>query len=347
MKTVDLRSDTVTLPTQEMRRVLAEAPVGDAGYGDDPSVNELERLGAEITGQEDCLFVPSGIMGNLIAILSHCRRGDAVLVGDRAHMYRYEGGGMAVLAGILPYLVDDIAGVPTPEAIRAACPVRDVHFAQPSLLCLENTHNDRGGLAVSPQNFAQALESGRDAGLAVHLDGARIFNAAVAWGVDIKEYTVSVDSVQFCLSKGLGAPMGSLVCGSQEFIARARFERKRLGGKLRQAGFMAMAGLYALKHHVSRLADDHRNAELAESLLMERGLATEPVFPGTRRTNMVYFNLPEKVQDVPAFAMACARRGVLFNASESPRVRLVFHLGVEEEDVRSAVSVIHEEVQRF
>ncbi len=347
MKTVDLRSDTVTLPTDEMRQAIAEAPVGDAGYGDDPSINELERLAAEVVGQEDALFIPSGIMGNAVSVMSHCQRGEAALVGDKSHVYRYEGGGLSVLAGVLPYPVDDSAGVPTPLEIQKACPVHDVHFAQASLLCLENTHNDRGGLAVSPRDFSQSLAAAREAGLAVHLDGARIFNAAVAWQVDVKEYTASVDSVQFCLSKGLGAPMGAMLCGSQEFIARARFERKRLGGELRQAGFMAAAGSYAMVHNIVRLADDHRNAELAEALLIDSGFATESVPSGTKRTNMVYFHLPEKVQDVQGFAVSCARRGVLFNVMEPRRVRLVSHLGVGEDDIRLALSVIFEEVRRL
>jgi threonine aldolase len=344
MKIVDFRSDTVTCPGDEMRKVIFEASVGDAGYDDDPSVNELESLAAELVGQEAALFVSSGIMGNIVSTLTHCRRGEAILVGDKAHIYRYEGGGFSAITGVLPYVLDDETGVPSPESVKDACPIRNVHFAQPSLLCLENTHNDRGGLAVSPVEFQKTVEMGRDMGLAVHLDGARIFNAAAAWDVDVKEYTASVDSVQFCLSKGLGAPMGALLCGSEEFISRAKFARKMVGGELRQAGFMAAAGIYALKKNVDRLVKDHENASIAEGLLSSAGLIVESVPEGTRATNMIYFHLPESGPDGEELSRRCLEKGVLLNAMEPRRIRLVTHLDMDEKDLRRGVEAVLEEV---
>ncbi len=340
METVDFRSDTVTCPDGAMRKAIFEASVGDAGYDDDPSVRELELLAAELTGQESAIFVPSGIMGNLVAVMTHCRRGEAVLVGDKAHLYRYEGGGLSALAGVLPYLLDDVSGIPSPHAISGACPIHNVHFAQASLLCLENTHNDRGGIAVSPEDFRKAVDAGRNMGLAVHLDGARIFNAAVAWGVDVKLFTSAVDSVQFCLSKGLGGPMGALLCGSDEFIGRAKFERKRVGGELRQAGFMAAAGVFALRHNVSRLSEDHHNARLLGELLSADGFEIEQAPVGTRETNMVYVRLPEDGPSSAELSRACKEYGVLFNDLEPHRFRLVTHLGVDEASVRSGAACI-------
>lgn len=342
---IDFRSDTVTCPDDRMRLAIFEAAVGDAGYGDDPSVRELELIAAEIIGQESAIFVPSGIMGNITALLTHCRRGEAALVGDSSHLYRYEAGGLSALAGVLPYILDDSDGLPSPDAIRGSCPIRNVHFAQASLLCLEVTHNDRGGVAPSPSRFRAAVEAGREMGLSIHLDGARVFNSAVAWGADVKDYTSSVDSVQFCLSKGLGGPMGAMLCGSEDFISRACFERKRLGGELRQAGFMAAAGIFALKNNVSRLSEDHDNAKLLADILSDEGMTVEPVPDGTRRTNMVYVTLPDSAPSASDLAMACRDRGVLFNDLEPRRFRLVTHLGVSRESVIKGASCIAREVR--
>ncbi len=340
MDAIDFRSDTVTCPDDGMRRAIFEASVGDSGYGDDPSINELEALAADIAGQEAALFVPSGVMGNITALCSHCERGEAVLVGDKSHIYRYEGGGLSAIAGLLPYLLDDEGGLPSLDSIRGGCPEVNVHFAQPSLLCLEVTHNDRGGLAQSPSAFKAVAEVAREMGLAVHLDGARVFNSAVAWGVDVKEYTSSVDSVQFCLSKGLGAPMGAMLCGSEEFIARARFERKRLGGELRQAGFMAAAGVYGLKNNVSKLEDDHEKAETLARTLIQGGMEVDSIPVGTRGTNMVYVKLPEDGPSSSDLAYRCRTYGVLFNDLEPRRFRLVTHLGLSQDDVVRGGQVI-------
>ncbi|WP_085545623.1 threonine aldolase family protein [Dethiosulfovibrio salsuginis] len=340
---VDFRSDTVTCPDGGMRKAIFEASVGDSGYGDDPSINELESLAADIVGQEAAIFVPSGVMGNITALGSHCRRGEAVLVGDKSHIYRYEGGGLSAIAGLLPYALDDSSGLPSPESVLNSCPEVNVHFAQTSLLCLEVTHNDRGGLAQPLSDFKAVVEAGREKGLAIHLDGARVFNSAVAWGVDVKEYTSSVDSVQFCLSKGLGAPMGAMLCGSEEFISRARFERKRLGGELRQAGFMAAAGIYALKNNIPKLLEDHENGQVLADTLAQGGLIVEPVPQGTRRTNMVYVNLAEKGPSSSELAASCKPKGVLFNDMEPRRFRLVTHLGMDREEViRGANCILRE-----
>lgn len=346
MNIIDFRSDTVTCPDDSMRRAIFEAAVGDAGYGDDPSIKELESLAAEITGQESAIFVPSGIMGNITALLTHCRRGEAALVGDGAHLYRYEAGGLSALAGVLPYILDDTDGLPSPSSVRASCPIRNVHFAQASLLCLEVTHNDRGGLAQSPGDFKAVVEAGREMGLAVHLDGARVFNSAVAWGVDVKRYTSSVDSVQFCLSKGLGGPMGAMLCGSEEFISQAYFQRKRLGGELRQAGFMAAAGVFALKNNVARLSEDHDNATVLAEILSDEGMTVEPVPSMTKRTNMVYVTLPDGAPSSSDLAQACRAKGVLFNDMEPRRFRLVTHLGVDRESVIEGASCIAKEGRR-
>ncbi|MDY3868732.1 MAG: GntG family PLP-dependent aldolase, partial [Pyramidobacter sp.] len=274
---------------------------------------------------------------NLVALMTHTRHGDGVLVGERAHLFKGEGGGITAVAGILPYALDDSTGCPSPASIAAAIPENNVHYPQPTLLCLENTHNDCNAVAVAPDVFAAAAEEGHRCGLAVHLDGARVFNAAAAWGVDVKEYTTAVDSVQFCLSKGLGAPMGSMLCGSKDFIERARFNRKRIGGALRQAGFMAAAGIYALKHNVARLAEDHANAQELNRLLAEGGLDVENM---PHSTNMVYFNLPKPLPEAMEFVGRIAQRGVLCNTAGARRVRLVTHLQVSAADVKEAADII-------
>lgn len=341
---IDLRSDTVTCPDEDMRQAIFEAKVGDAGYDDDPSVNELQDYAAWLTGKESALFMASGIMGNLVALMTHTRRGESLLVGKRAHIYGYEGGGLSAVAGVLPRLLDDSAGCPEPESIEEAIPEVDVHFAQASLLCLENTHNECGGVAVSPQRFAAAARTGRKAGLAVHLDGARLFNASVYWKTDVKSYTQEADSIQFCLSKGLGAPMGSMLCGSREFIEVARFNRKRVGGELREVGFMAAAGLYALRHNIDRLAEDHRRAARMGELLQSAGIAVEQREHGT---NMVYFTLPQTGGDGALLLKRLEKRGVLANTAGHRRLRLVTHLQIDDRAMEQAANIIIDEYARL
>jgi threonine aldolase len=340
MKKIDLRSDTVTVPTQEMREAMASAEVGDDVYGEDPTVNKLEEVAAEKVGKEAGLFVTSGTQGNLIALLAHCSKGDGAILGADCHIYNYEGGGIAAIAGVLPLLVDDTGGIMSKESVKKWCRPHNVHFAPARLLCLENTHNRQGGNAVSPSVFREVAEAAKAEGLSVHLDGARIFNAAVAWGVDVKEYTTAVDTVQLCLSKGLGAPVGSVLCGPKDFIEKARHWRKRLGGGMRQAGVIAACGLIAVEKMVDRLEEDHKNAALLAELLEEGGLHVEKP---DKRTNMVYFVVKGEESKVEELTKRCAARGVLFNALSKGRFRLVTHLWVTEKDVREAAKIIIEE----
>lgn len=337
---IDLRSDTVTCPDEKMLQAMSAAQVGDSGYGDDPSVDRLECLAAEMTGTEASLFMPSGVMGNLVALMTHCRNGDGVVVGQHAHLYCHEGGGLTACGGLQPYVVDDASGCPSVEALNAVMPDYDVHFPQPRLLCVENTHNGCGGVALEPSVCSALVSRAGELGLAVHLDGARIFNAAVACGVDVADYTSGVDSVQFCLSKALGAPMGSMLCGSASFIERARFYRKRLGGALRQAGYMAAAGIYALTHNVARLQEDHQRAAFLAQFLERQGLLVEHRHGST---NMVYFSMPQRCIDTSLLVDRCRQRGLLFNAAGSNRIRLVTHLHIDDEAVQKAVSIISEE----
>ena len=255
---IDLRSDTVTKPCAAMRRAMAEAEVGDDVYGDDPTVLRLEEEAAGLLGKEAALYVTSGTQGNLVSLLTHCGRGEGVILGRETHILNFEGGGMACLGGIMPLPADDPSGLPgIPEMEAVLKPADNVHFVRARLVCLENTNNRRGGHASTPREISERAAWAHDRGLDVHIDGARLFNAAVALGVKPADLVRDADSVQICLSKGLGAPMGSLVCASRAFVERARFWRKRLGGGLRQVGIVAAAGLYALRHrseeHTSEL----------------------------------------------------------------------------------------------
>jgi threonine aldolase len=289
---------------------------------------------------ESALYVCSGTMGNLAAILAHTQRGDGILMGARSHTWTHECGGVAGFAGVMPYPLDDGTGIPTAESIRSSFQSRgNVHHAPTSLLTLENTHNRSGGVPTDSGTFSLVTGEARSLGLKIHLDGARIFDAVAFFKNDVKEYASSVDSIQICLSKGLGAPMGSVLCGSAEFIGRARKYRKALGGGQRQSGIAAAAGLIALRDMRGRLSEDHANAALLADLLLGIGIDVEPV---PRRTNMVYFRTPEAVSDEVLFARACSERGVLLLASGKRRIRMVTHLGVGELSVRRAVDAIKE-----
>jgi threonine aldolase len=287
---IDLRSDTVTQPTPEMREAMYRAEVGDDVYGDDPTVNRLEELAAAKLGQAAAVFVASGTMGNLVSLLTHCGRGEEVIVGSEAHIFRYEAGGSSALGGIPQFQIpNDPDGTLPLDRVEAAIRGGDQHEARTKLIALENTHNRCGGTVLPVAYLRDVRELADRHGLKVHLDGARVFNAAVALGVDVKELTQHVDSVMFCLSKGLSAPVGSVICGSQDFIAQARRNRKMLGGGMRQAGVLAAAGIVALETMIVRLADDHANARhLAE------GLADTPGFVvdlARVQTNIVFFEL--------------------------------------------------------
>ena len=290
MERIDFRSDTVSWPTPAMREAMAAAPVGDDVYGEDPTVNELEALAAERTGKEAGLFVSSGTQGNLAAILTHAGRGEEAIVDSDAHTFVWEGAGMAAFGGIGPYpLPTDEQGRMDPAAVEGAVREVDDHLPRTRLILLENTHGGRGGVPIESGYFRRMREIADRHDLRVHLDGARLFNAAVALGVDVAELTRDVDSVTFCLSKGLCAPVGSVLCGSRDFVHEARRARKSLGGGMRQAGVLAAAGLISLREMVDRLADDHTHARmLAEGLAEIPGVSIDPA---RVRTNIVHFEL--------------------------------------------------------
>ena len=338
MEYIDLRSDTVTKPTPEMREAMAKAEVGDDVYGDDPTVNRLQDMAAEMTGHEAGLFVASGTMGNLSAVLAHCQRGDEVILGKEAHTFRYEAGGISVLGGVhscqLPNQPDgSIALADIEGAIRAD----DPHQPITRLIALENTHNRCGGTFQSVEYTRQVAGFAHARGLKVHLDGARVFNAAAALGVNVRALTALVDSVTFCLSKGLSAPVGSVLCGDREFIKRAHRVRKMLGGGMRQAGVLAAAGIVALEKMVSRLGEDHTQARaLAEGLSELRGLVLDA---GTPATNMVFMSLAAYVPlSASEVADKLKERGVLVGMAGMRRFRLVTHCWIGDEDVEKAVA---------
>lgn len=336
---IDLRSDTVTEPTPAMRAAMAQAAVGDDVYGEDPTVNHLEEIAAQRTGKAAAMFVPSGTMGNLCALLAHCNRGDEVIVGDQSHIYNYEAGGASVLGGVAFNVVpNQTDGTISLEHLHAA--VRwpdDPHCAETRLICLENTHNRCGGTVLTPEYLASVAEFAHERGLSVHLDGARLFNAAVALKIEVSELTRHVDSVQFCLSKGLAAPVGSVVCGREGFIRRARRARKILGGGMRQAGVIAAAGIIALEHMVHRLEEDHANARmLAEGLDSFPHIAIEPA---RVQTNIVIFRLRNGLSD-EEFIARLREHGVLMGDMGGGIIRAVTHYGIDAEDIATTLGVV-------
>lgn len=340
-KVIDLRSDTVTLPSPAMREAIANAPLGDDVYGEDPTVNRLEELAAAMVGKEAALLVTSGTMGNLTALLAHGARGQQVLLGDESHIYHYEGGGASALGGLvyhpLPNLPDGSLDL---AALRNALSHgSDSHHAPPGVVCLENTHNRCGGAVLPPEVLAQTHALAREAGVPLHLDGARVFNAAIALGIDARELTRHVDTVQFCLSKGLAAPVGSLLAGSRNFIAHAHRVRKMLGGGMRQAGIIAAAGIVALEHMVERLADDHDNARfLAEQMI---GLPGVELDLGRVQSNIVIFELDPVSGFSPEQLIAAAERhGVLLSGMGERKVRAVAHYGISAEDMQVAAATL-------
>jgi threonine aldolase len=339
MDVIDLRSDTVTLPTPEMRKAMASAELGDDVYGEDPTVNRLERMAAERLGKEAALFVASGTMGNAAATMAHCRRGEDVIVGDRSHIYLAEVGGAARMNGstlrAVPNLQD---GTLDRARLTRAFASSDIHEAPTGLLCLENTQNMCGGRVLSVAMLRELAAPARERGIPVHLDGARLFNAAVALGVPVAALAAEADSVMFCLSKGLSAPVGSMLCGSAEFIERARRARKMLGGGMRQAGILAAAGIVGLTTMVERLAEDHANARaLAAGIVGAPGLGVRPELV---ESNFVFFTVAGRdgqPTDAASFMAAAAKAGVLLSQGDDVRVRAATHYGISSEDVRRAV----------
>ena len=333
MKIIDLRSDTITLPTDEMRQAMFEAELGDDVHREDPTVNRLEELAAQMMGKEAALFTPSGTMSNLIAVLTHTRPGDEILVGSEAHMLWYEVGGASALGGVvIRTLPNDEAGRVDPDTVEQTIRPKEIHHPPTTLLCLENTQNRCGGAVLTREYTSAIAQLAHQHGLRVHLDGARIFNAAIALNVPASELAAPVDSVGFCLSKGLSAPVGSLLCGTQESVEEARKWRKMLGGGMRQAGVIAAAGIVALQKMVSRLAEDHANARrLADGLVRIPGFA---VHLEKVQTNIVNFEFPSTTPDFKPQAQA---RGVRFLYRSERKIRAVTHRMLSAEDIDEAL----------
>lgn len=328
MKRLDLRSDTVTLPCQAMRRAMASAEVGDDVYGEDPSIERLQQRAAQLLGKPASLFFPSGSMANQAALRAHTRPGDVVLASRDCHLLRYETGAAAALSGLQVEMLG-ADGAFDGDDVRAGLRAGSDHIAPTTVLAVENTHNAAGGRVFPQAQLESAVAAARGAGLALHLDGARLWNAAIASGRSPAELAAPFDSVSTCLSKGLGAPVGSLVSGSAELIARLRRIRKMLGGGMRQAGVLAAAGLYALSHNRQRLAEDHANARRLAEGLAALGFAVE----GPPQTNIVMF----RVKDQAAFAQACGERALLINAFAPGRFRAVLHLNISAADTAEAL----------
>jgi threonine aldolase len=339
VKTIDLRSDTITHPTEEMRQAMGTAAVGDDVFGEDPSINRLEGLAARMLGKEAALFTPSGTMSNLVAVLAHTRPGNEILIGSEAHMLWNEVGGASALGGVVMRTVpngeDGLIDLDVMEA--AIRPHNNLHYPPTTMLCLENTHNRCGGAVLTPEYTSGMATVAHQHGMTVHLDGARIFNAAVALGVPAAELSQDADSVCFCVSKGLSAPVGSLLCGRMEFVEKARKWRKMLGGGMRQAGVIAAAGIIALDNMVARLAEDHTTAQR-----LAHGLIRIPAFtswPERVQTNIIMFE-PPALSTAPDFIRAMASRGVRFSYPGGRRVRAVTHRMVGDEDIDETLNRI-------
>jgi threonine aldolase len=345
LKTIDLRSDTVTLPTQTMREAIFHAELGDDVFGEDPTTNRLEKMAAKRMGKEAALMVASGTMANLVSVLTHCKRGEEVILGDQSHTFLYEAGGISAVGGIHPHIiVNQPDGTMRLEDIKAAIRGNNVHFPRSRLICLENTHNRCNGSALTPQYMKSVAKLAVDRGLSVHLDGARIFNAAIALGVDVTELACYADSVSFCLSKGLSSPVGSLICSSSDFITEARRNRKVLGGGMRQSGIIAAAGITALEQMVDRLADDHENAKrLADGISRIQGLSIEL---NRIQTNIVYFDTADDQFDTGKLVKQLADRGIKILQVAPNRLRAVTHYGVSSEDIEITLATINEVMVR-
>jgi threonine aldolase len=338
---IDLRSDTVTKPTDAMRQAAFEAEVGDDVYGEDPTVTKLEEKAAEMLGKEAALFVTSGTQGNQIAVLTHCRPGNEILLEAESHIFYYESGAVAALAGVQTRTIKGVNGVMEPALVEAAIRGDDQHFPETGLICIENTHNRAGGAVVPASNMKEIYDIGKKYSVPVHVDGARLFNAAASAGSSVKEFTQHCDTVQVCLSKGLGAPVGSILAGSQDFIMKARKWRKRLGGGLRQVGIIAAPGLVALSKMTDRLSEDHSNAAyLAESLRSFEGIEVV----NSVDTNIVVVDVSGLGYKAEKFIAYLKEKGVLAVTFGPSLVRLTTHYDVSSKDVARAIMAIKEVV---
>jgi threonine aldolase len=329
---IDLRSDTVTKPTEKMRKAMAEAEVGDDVYGDDPTVNALEELGAELAGKEAAIFVPSGTFGNQLALFTWCGRGTEVILGNECHIIVHEAGAASVIAAVQTRPVPAPEGTPDPEAVRRLIRKRDLHGPATSLICLENAHSQGRVVSLADMDAIRGIAA--EGGLPIHLDGARIFNAAACLGIAAREIACRVDSVMFCLSKGLCAPVGSLLAGSADFIREARYKRKIMGGGMRQAGIIAAAGIVALRDMTGRLGEDHRRART-----LARGLAAIPgvSMKSEPEINMVFFSFPPAAnpQRAQAIQAAFGAGKILVNAPEGGLFRFVTHYGIGDREIET------------
>ena len=333
---IDLRSDTVTLPTREMRKAVFEAEVGDDVYGEDPTVNRLQELAADMIGKEATMLVPSGTMGNQIAVLTHCRPGTEVILEADLHIYYYEAAAASVFAGVQPRPLPGRRGSLPADLVEWAIREDDVHLPPTSLICVENTHNRAGGTVVPLEDMKAVYDVACRHNLPVHLDGARIFNASIASGVAVKEFTACTTSVQFCLSKGLGAPVGSIIAGSKDFIAEARRWRKRLGGGMRQAGIFAAAGIVALETMIDRLAEDHANARLlADGLAALKGIEFNP---DDVDTNIII--VKPTAMSIQRLGCELEKRGILTVVIEPDRVRFTTNKDVNRSDIERTIAAV-------
>jgi len=336
---IDLRSDTVTQPTAAMREAMARAECGDDGYGEDPSINRLQEMAAELLGKEDALYVPSGTMANLVALMSHTRPSDSVILGQGAHTWLYESGSPGAIAGVLTIIVGD-GGTFTWQDVEDNSLGGNVHMAPTTLVMMENTHNAGGGIIFDQDHIIEICEKAKFWGMGTHIDGARILNASVATGVPAAELCAPADSVSLCLSKGLGCPVGSVVAGSSEFIQKTRRYRELLGGGMRQAGIVAAAGIHALENNIDRLADDHNNAKLlAEKLSDVDGIKVDLA---KVHTNMVFIEVAKPGLNAFDCAARLKQRGVLVNPLAKQKLRAVTHLDVDKDDVIKAAGVFDE-----
>ncbi len=343
MREVDLRSDTVTHPSPEMRRAMAEAELGDDVFGDDPTLNRLEAMAAERLGKEAAVFVASGTMGNLVSILTHAGRGDEIIIGDKAHIFRSEAGGASALGGVAyNTLPNDHRGMLDLDELEAAIKPPNVHFTRTAMIGLENTHNACGGAPLTADDTAAVAEIAHRHGVPLHVDGARIFNASVALETPVTELVKDADSVSFCLSKGLSCPIGSVVCGSEEFIQGARKWRKMVGGGMRQVGVIAAAGIVALDNMIERLNDDHATARrLAEGLAQIPGIN---INPDSLTTNLVFFNITD---GDPALIMEEINKHGVKGGAPTPGWRFVTHYGITSDDIDYTLEVVEAACRKY
>jgi threonine aldolase len=337
---IDLRSDTVTKPTEAMLLAMAQAEVGDDVYKEDPTVNRLEEIAAEMLGKEAALFVTSGTQGNQVAVLTHCVSGDEVILEADSHLFYYEAGAMAALAGVQTRTIPGVRGAMQASDVEKAIRGVDIHFPRTKLICMENSHNRAGGAALTPDQMKAVYDVASKHRIPVHLDGARVFNASVALGIDVRELTRYTDTVQICLSKGLSAPVGSLLAGDRDFIEEARRWRKKLGGGMRQAGYLAAPGILALTEMTKRLGEDHERAKQLAIGLQERQITVEPV-----ETNIVLVNTESLQLTADQFISRLREKGVLTNGFGEYVTRFTTHRHIGEEDITQVLNIIENIVE--